>query len=950
MTDLVSALAAVVGRERTLTRPIDLIARAADASFYRLIPQAVVEPRGVAEIQALFRLSHERRLPITFRAAGTSVSGQAVTEGLLVDISRHWRTVTVEDGGRGVRVQPGVMGGHVNARLKPYGAKIGPDPASIGTCMMGGILANNSSGMCCGVVQNAYHTLSSLSFVLPSGTVIDSASADADRELLEREPALHAGMLALRREVHADEALAARIRAKYRMKNTVGYSLNAFVDFERPIDILSHLLIGSEGTLAFIAEAVMNTVPDLEVKHTGLLLFGDLYAAADAIAPLRDAGAAALELMDRASLRCVETQAGMPPSIRALPDSGAAILAEFQAADPSERPTLEKKAADACARLQLLEPAHFTADATEQALLWRIRKGLFPSVGARRPRGTTVISEDVAFPVERLADAALDLTRLFQKHGYPDGIVFGHAKDGNLHFVITHKFGDLAAIERYARLMEDVVELVVHRYDGALKAEHGTGRNMAPFVESEWGREAYAVMKRLKALCDPTGLLNPGVILNDDPRVHLKNLKPYPEIEPEVDKCIECGYCESRCPSLDLTLTPRQRIVVRREQAQLRANGGDLALLASLDADARYASLDTCAVDGLCATDCPVSINTGELVKRLRGAAHSPMSQRLAESVAHDYALAEGGARLALRLGHAAAAVIGTSGMTTLTRLTSATLQRRSWQWSAEMPRPARPLPATPREAAAAVYFPSCVTRVFGPLPGEPESPSLAEAFVSVASRAGRPLWIPENVAGVCCGVPFSSKGYEAGHRLAVNRAVERFWSWSGSGRLPVVIDTSPCTYGVLTSGEALTPENRDRLSRLQVKDAAVFAHDSLLPNLKVSCRRASVALHPVCSAQKLGISGTLDALARACSERVTVPFHAGCCGFAGDRGFLFPELTASAMAREANDLRDLALDGCYATSRTCEIGLTRATGRPWRSLIHLLEKATRSGPVPASR
>jgi D-lactate dehydrogenase len=482
--------------------------------------------------------------------------------------------------------------------------------------------------------------------------------------------------------------------------------------------------------------------------------------------------------------------------------------------------------------------------------------------------------------------------------------------------------------------MDALVELVL-RHEGALKAEHGTGRNMAPFVEAEWGSEAYRVMRRLKALCDPTGLLNPGVILNDDARAHLKHLKPLPEVEDEVDKCIECGYCEPKCPSADLTLTPRQRIVVRREQARLRTNGAS-RVAAALERDFDYDALDTCAVDGLCATACPVSINTGDLVKRLRALRHGALAHRVAESVAQEYGLAERGARLALRLGHVGASVIGHAGLGALTRAVG------PWGWTPEMPRPARPLPETRRAGAAAVYFPACLTRVFGRLPSEPLGPTSAEALTTVASRADRPLWIPRDVAGVCCGVPFSSKGYEPAHRLAANRAVERFWDWSDEGRLPVVIDTSPCVYGILHSREVLTPANQERLGRLRVLDAAAYAHDELLPRLSVTRRSRAVALHPVCSAQKLGLTPKLEALARRCSEQASVPFHAGCCGFAGDRGFLLPELTASATARESEELRGAALDGCYATSRSCEIGLTRATGRPWRSLVHLLEESTR--------
>ena len=492
---LLEQLTAVIDRKRVLTRPIDLIAFASDASFYRLIPKAVVLARDIAVIQALFRLSHKYRVPLTFRAAGTSLSGQAVTDGILVEVARHWRKANVEAEGKRVRVQPGVIGGHANRLLAPYRSKIGPDPASINACMIGGILSNNSSGMCCGVAQNAYHTLSSLTFVLPSGTVIDTANGESDGILRTREPALTEGLLQLRDRIGGNTSLRERIRYKYRIKNTTGYSLNAFIDFERPADIFQHLLIGSEGTLAFIAEAVLDTVPDLQVKYTGLLLFKDMHAVCASIVPLRNAGAAALELMDREALRSVQDQQGSPPSLKKLPLGGAGLLVEFQCSKESDRHVLESNAKRAIADLEGLDSFIFTHQTGEQALLWKIRKGMFPSVGAVRRSGTSVILEDVVFPVENLATAVRDLRLLFTKHGYENAIIFGHAKDGNLHFVITQSFHEKKEIDRYARLMDDVVRLVVGRYDGSLKGEHGTGRNMAPFVEAEWGPEATEIME-----------------------------------------------------------------------------------------------------------------------------------------------------------------------------------------------------------------------------------------------------------------------------------------------------------------------------------------------------------------------------------------------------------------------------------------------------------------------
>ncbi len=933
----------ITAPDRVLDRPIDRIAFASDASFYRLIPKAVVLAQTVEEVSALFRLARETKVPMTLRAAGTSLSGQAVTDGLLVEVARHWRAVKVEDGGKRFRAQPGAIGASVNAALRPYRVKMGPDPASISTCTMGGILSNNSSGMCCGVTQNAYHTLESLTFLLPSGTRIDTAAPDADARFRAAEPDLWQGLLDLKARLEGDPALAGRIRAKYRMKNTTGYSLNAFLDFATPVEIFRSLLVGAEGTLAFISEAVLSTVPDLPVKYTGLLLFPTMHAACAAIVPLRDSGAKALELLDRASLRSVERQPGVPPSIRAVPDGAAALLVEYQSADESERAGLEAVAATAVAPLTLLEPARFTHDPLGQALLWRVRQGTFPSVGAARKSGTTVLIEDVAFPIEHLADAAVELARLFARHGYDDAIIFGHAKDGNLHFVITQSFNSPAAVDQYARFIDDVVELVVKKYDGALKAEHGTGRNMAPFVETEWGPEAYAVMKRLKELCDPDGILNPGVLLNADPRCHLKDLKPMPTVEEEVDKCIECGYCEPTCPSRELTLTPRQRIVLRREMTRLEKEGGNAPLLAALEADFPYAAVDTCAVDGLCATACPVSIDTGQLTKRLRKASHSPRAKKVALVLARRFATIEAAMRLGLRAGHLVSSILGAGAMAGVTRAIRAVVGQPFPQWSAEMPRAAKAeRPATSREGATAVYFPACISRTMGALPGEPDETPLMEAFVTVAGRASSPVWIPDDVEGTCCGVPFSSKGYADANAFTVNRAIERFWAWSDGGRLPVVLDTSPCTYGVKASRPQLTPQNQARFDALTILDGISFTHDTLLPRLEAKRKAGPVALHPVCSVTKMDLGAKLEGIARFCSDDVLVPLATGCCAFAGDRGFLHPELTASATKHEAAEVKAKGCQEHLSSSRTCEIGMTRATGEIYRSYIHLLERVTR--------
>ncbi|HVR42051.1 MAG TPA: FAD-binding and (Fe-S)-binding domain-containing protein [Thermoanaerobaculia bacterium] len=920
--------------EQVLDREIDRIAWASDASFYRLIPRAVLRPATLDEIRGIFRFARESRMSVTFRAGGTSLSGQAITDGLLVDVASRWRGIEVLDGGARVRVEPGVIGGRVNQLLRAFGRKMGPDPASIHACMMGGILSNNSSGMCCGVVHNSYHTLDSLTFVLPSGTAIDTASPNAAAIFEQTEPALARGLLALRRRILDDARLASRIRAKYRMKNTTGYSLNAFLDFSTPVEIFRNLLIGAEGTLAFIASAVLRTLPELPVRHTGILLFPTIRAACDAIVPLSAAGAAALELMDRAAIRSVELQPGVPELVRGLGPEAAGLLVELQEPAGFDARELAARAAAAAAGLTLLHPPLFTSDPAEQELLWKMRKGMFPSVGAVRKSGTTVIIEDVVFPVASLADAAVDLIALFRKHGYPEAIIFGHAKDGNLHFVLTQGFGSEREIERYARFIDEVVELVVRRYDGALKAEHGTGRNMAPFVEAEWGPEALAIMREVKRLADPDGILNPGVILDPDPRAHLRHLKDLPSVEPEVDRCIECGFCEPRCPSRDLTTTPRQRIVIRREMERLAAAGEGRERLAALERDFGYEVLDTCAADGLCATACPVSIDTGTLTKRFREARHSPRQRRVASWTVEHFATIEKLARGALRAGQLARALLGSRALAALTRPFGPAA------WVEPMPRPAPPLPRGSGARPTAVYFPSCVTRTMGSLRGERSLLPLASAFVEVAARAGETLFVPEDVAGTCCGQPYSSKGYVQAHERMLARSVERAWRWSEQGRLPIVLDTTPCTHALRSSRPA-DESLAEKLAQLRLVDGVEF-FEALLPRLPLRPVAGRAAVHPVCSLVRMGAQAKLERIAAsACGEACT-PARTGCCGFAGDRGWLVPELTAAAMADEAADLEALGAADHLSSSRTCEIGLTRATGRPWRSFIHLLEEATR--------
>ena len=941
--NLAADLTSLLSEDRVLTRPLERIAYASDASFYRLIPQAVVQPASLAEVGKLFAYSRQAHIPLVFRAAGTSLSGQSITDGILVDLSKHWTGMQIEGGGERIRLGPGVIGAHANRALKPYRRRIGPDPASIDACMLGGILANNASGMCCGVSENSYHTLHSLTFMLPDGTVFDSGAPGAGEQFAARRPDLAGGLLELKRRIEGSPALYERIRSRYLRKNTTGYSLNAFVDYADPLEIFTHLLVGSEGTLAFIAEAVLHTLPDYAYKYTGLLYFSDVQSAGRAIQPLSASGARALEIMDRAALRSIEDLEGAPPGIRSLPEGAAGLLVEYQCQEVDELAGYRRAAESACQALGLLEAPRFTEEPGEQARLWKLRKGMLPSIGALRAQGTTVIIEDVAFPIPRLADAIGDLQALFRDFDYPEAIIFGHAKDGNLHFVITQSFNDEAAIQHYEKFMAALVRLVVERYDGALKAEHGTGRNMAPFVASEWGDEAYAMMQELKRLVDPHNLLNPGVILNPDRRCHVTGLKSLPVVEAEVDACIECGFCEPHCPSRRLTLTPRQRIVARREMARLEV-GGDPRLLAALEADYPYAGLDTCAVDGLCATACPVHIDTGSLVKRLRAEAVSPRAASIAQRLERHFGLLESGIRAGVGLAHAAEKLVGANFIAGISRAVERPLGTRLPKWNAAVPQRTPRLPKTPRDGAQVVYFASCLSRAMGGPPRDALSPSLAEVFVKLCQRAGVQVYLPEDSHGHCCGMPFGSKGYTQAYRAMLQRTLAALWAWSEAGRLPVVIDASSCAYTLRTCPEALDASDLERWGRLTLLDSVEFARDELLPRLALTPLPERVILHPNCALRKLNLAPALEQVARACAQTVVTPQRLDCCGFAGDRGLLFPELTASATALEAAEVLSEAYDGYYSSNLTCEMGMSLATGKPYRSFLYLLERASRVG------
>ena len=940
-------------------------ALAHDASHYLLHPAAVATPRSVDDVARLFAACRDLGLPLTFRSGGSSLSGQASTEHLLVDTRRAFKGMAVLDGGAAVRVEPGVTIGQVNARLARYGRRLGPDPASEVACTIGGLVANNSSGMTCGTTTNTYRTLRSAVLVLPSGTVLDTGAGDADAVLRAAEPALYRELGELRDRVRANPDSLARIEALYGIKNTMGYGVNSFVDFDTPVDLLLHLVIGSEGTLAFVASAEFDTVPVRGSVATGLLVFDTLAGATAVLDELAATGPAVIELLDRTSLAVSQRDPRGGARLAGLAvDQHAALLVEYQEDDADALGERLAAAEALTGGLALARPATFSADAGVRADLWYLRKGLYAAVAGNRPQGTSALLEDVAVPRAALLALCEDLLRMFEAHDYVDPVIFGHAKDGNIHFLLGERFDDPAAMARYDAFTEEMVDLVLG-LGGTLKAEHGTGRTMAPFVERQVGPELYDVMRTLKRACDPAGILNPGVLLSDDPRIHVAHLKTTVPVEDEVTDCVECGYCEPVCPSRDLTTTPRQRIALRREIAAARLRGDD-ALAERLEEESWYAAVDTCAVDGMCSTACPLGIDTGALVKRQRAG-----DAGAAERAAWDLAARQwrSVSRLAGAVLTGVAAVPGAAvaarGAADLGRLVLG--EDTVPAYVPGLPGGGARRPRHDDAAAEAVVFASCTSAMFGPeasgggagVPvdgaagrdgsagrdgaGVADPVGASEALRRLLQRAGVRWRTPADPGALCCTMPWTSKGMTGGAAAMARRVADDLWAATDAGRLPVVCDAASCTEGLSTVVAAAREEGRE----LRVVDALAYVAGTVLPRLRERGLLGEPAwgtavLHPTCATRKAGLDPALTALASAVARDVRVPAAWGCCGFAGDRGLLHPELTASATAGEAAEVRGIAGDVYLSANRTCELGMTRATGRRYVHALEALEAATR--------
>jgi len=953
----IMAVEKIMPKENIMTRFLLRFAYGTDASFYRLVPKVVLRVENESELRQVITLANTHAIAVTFRAAGTSLSGQAITDSVLIILSRHWQGIDVLSQGDKICLQPGVIGAHANQALAAYDRKIGPDPASINSCKIGGIAANNASGMCCGVKDNSYHTLADIKLVFADGSQLDTALASSRAAFKVSHKHLLNEIVKLSNELKSQPTLADKIKHKYRLKNTTGYGINALIDFDDPIDMISHLMIGSEGSLAFIADITYNTVKVMKKQMAGLFVFNDIKIACEVVHLLANENVLAIELMDSRALHSVALQLTDLLPFEQIDSQSTGLLIEFGADTSAQMNILQERISAHInifsKYLQCSKP--FTSNSDVIAALWKIRKGMFPAVGAKRKVGTTVIIEDIALPLVRLAEGVEDLHQLFDKYGYKEAIIFGHALAGNLHFVFTQAFDTPTEVKRYSDFMSAVTQMVAVEYQGSLKAEHGTGRNMAAFVELEWGHDIYLIMAKLKALFDPKNILNPGVIINNDANAHINHLKTMVPADEQIDKCIECGFCESVCPSKELTLTARQRISVWRRICELSIQEKQSGLTLeqqqqyqSLLADYQYYGIDSCAATGLCGQECPVGIDTGQFIKSLRAKNNqiekvpNKIAISVANTIARHFSPITSITKVGLQSVSLLAGVVGDKATTSSFTLLNRVSQNIIPKWYPAWPKAAKKYTSNDEVFAdKVIYIPSCANRVFATDHSCEDQRSIIEVMQSILSKAKLEMVIPKNINNFCCGMPWASKGFQDTADRQRQAFIDLVENVSEQGRWPVVTDASPCALTLKSNArQADSCAQTKQLPDTKIYEASEFIAKHVVDKLHIVKSSQTFLLHKTCSSIKMDEGKYLTEVVSQCSDNIVVPEHISCCGFAGDKGFSLPELNESALQPLASQV-PVGCQGGLSNSRTCEIGLSKHSDIGYQSFLYLLDEVS---------
>ena len=904
-----------------------------DGSPFEPIAKVVVDIYNPDELGALLSIARETGVSLTYRGSGTGVSGQTIARDVTVRLlGPYWQQIDVLDDGERIRARCGVIGAEVNAALKPYGRYMTADPSSISAASMGGMAATKAAGLGCTVDKNLYGMMTGLHFTLADGTSVDTE----DPASVERFRKSHAAMLealsALRERIMADDAMRETIIRKFSIRNTNGYSLNAFTDFEDPVQILAHLLIGSEGTLGFINSITIRTEKVRPFRSTALVGFSSLDDAIKAVLLLeKRCSMYAVEFLNHVSLNALMQLPQFPDFLRGLGSDACALLLETNAETEAQLAANVAEVVAVFEEVKPVSPVNFETDYAVCESLWNVRRALFPLLAGTRHPEEFAYSEDYCVPINNLPQACRSFVEILHKYGFTKSGVHGHALHGNIHFSIPLRINDPRAISDVAKVIEEVAVIVVG-LGGALKAEHGTGRAVAPFMRLEWGEELVKVMYDLKGIIDPLGIMNPDVLLNEDPNCHLSGMKYAVAVDAIVDTCIDCGFCEYVCPSAGVGLSSRQRIYTLRTIAGLRKDG-KTALAERWEAAFKRIGVDLCAADGLCATRCPLGIDIAGFMKKLRGLGYSPFARGAAAFAANHFSMLERSASGVLSLGSGVHKAIGHNLALATCSLAKAVTGMKAPDLHEVHLTGGAPVPqssVTP-DAPAVVYYPSCAVRMmgYGPIEGKETDP-LMEVTVRLLKKAGYSVIIPDKTRGLCCGKMFETKGLHEQADAKLEELETVLLSLTHNGRVPVLCDTSPCT--------ARMKKKMDK--RISIQEPAAFVLEHLADKLHFVKKNRTVALHPTCSTREMGLVDAFRQVAEQCVSSVVIPDKIFCCGFSGDKGFTHPELNASALRHLEEQVRDC--EEGYSTSRTCEVGLTLHGKKPYRNILYLIDECTR--------
>lgn len=650
--------------------PISRFLYATDAGLNQVIPLGVVAPRHTEDVARLVDFAAHVDVPLVPRGMGSGLAGGAVGPGIQVDFTRYMnRILEIAPDASWVRVQPGVVMGHLNHRLQEYGRFFAPDPSSENYCSLGGMVGTNSSGarsVAYGATKD--HVLG-LEVVLADGHPLRVQGLTPDgpesTRILSGSGTACQALAALLPELRDKRDIIAASLPRV-VKNCSGYRVEAVYDGSGMAQV-HRLFVGAEGTLGLVTEITLNLVPLPAHRGIAMVYFPSVFACGEAVPGVLALGPSAVEIMDSRFLTFVRKRYSQIDAILP-PRTDTAILVEFEGADEGE---IHAKFAELGGHLagtqaiQVVRPK----SAEETARLWQIRKSAVALVqripGPRKP---LAFIEDVTVHPSEVPGYVDFLQRLFDRYRL-EAVMYGHVGDGNIHTRPLLNPKDPQDLKTLQTVYEAVSEYVLG-VRGTMSGEHGDGLLRTPYIRRMYGSEMYALFERVKTVLDPQNILNPGKkiapqvdsahvpqhlrygpgyrTVPQSPLLHF----PAGEYEREIEKCHGCGQCKSLVAT---TMCPTYK-ATRREQASPRAKANLLRgiITGSLDPESTYglaamkAVTDYCIVCGMCAVECPSGVNIPKLMLEAKSKYKARHNMPPAELIAgHAELVARVGQRLA---------------------------------------------------------------------------------------------------------------------------------------------------------------------------------------------------------------------------------------------------------------------------------------------------------------